>query len=192
MPTDVGVLQIGGICSEVLRLHLQLSGEGEFRHLPLSELFMHVQQLNRNVHIPYVYMYMYNTGDTCTDDRLIARKLNSSSLFPDFNLLCQVDEVLLYSVQIDGLVGSLETCEYRQATFRELLDQLQKMIDDLNLRSYSNLTQWVSELDKQVWFCHQCTFSVLLPDNYACLFPRNKLEMSFRSCQLVWSYHVLP
>ena len=62
-----------------------------------------------------------------------------------------MDEVLLYSVQIDGIIGSLETCEYRQQTFRELLDQLQKMIDDLNLRSYSNLTQWVSELDKQVW-----------------------------------------
>ena len=142
-------------------------------------------QLNRNAHIPYVYMY-----NTCTGNRLIERKLSSPSLFPDFNLLCQVDEVLLYSVQIDGLVGSLETCEYRQATFRELLDQLQKMIDDLNLRSYSNLTQWVSELDKQVWFCHCCTFSVLLPDNYACLFPRNKLEMSFRSFQLVWPYHL--
>ena len=62
----------------------------------------------------------------------------------------QVDEVLLYSHQIDGLIGSLETCEYRQPTFRELLDQLQKMIDDLNLRSYSNLSQWVSDLDKQV------------------------------------------
>lgn len=62
----------------------------------------------------------------------------------------QVDEVLLYSHQIDGLIGSLETCEYRPQTFRELLDQLQKMIDDLNLRSYANLSQWVSELDRQV------------------------------------------
>ena len=58
--------------------------------------------------------------------------------------------MLLYSHQIDELIGSLETCEYRQQKFRELLDRLQKMIDDLNLRSYSNLTQWVSDLDRQV------------------------------------------
>ena len=62
----------------------------------------------------------------------------------------QVDEVLLYSHHIDDLVGSLETCEYRQPKFREVLDKLQKMIDDLNLRSYSNLGQWVAELDRQV------------------------------------------
>ena len=62
----------------------------------------------------------------------------------------QVDEVLLCSHQIDELVGSLETCEYRQPKFREVLDKLQKMIDDLNLRSYSNLSQWVAELDRQV------------------------------------------
>ena len=67
-----------------------------------------------------------------------------------FSFQERVDEVLLYSHQIDGLIGSLETCEYRQQTFRDLLDQLQKLIDDLNLRSYSNLSQWVSELDKQV------------------------------------------
>ena len=47
-------------------------------------------------------------------------------------------------------MGSLETCEYRQPKFKEVLDKLQKMIDDLNLRSYSNLSQWVAELDRQV------------------------------------------
>ena len=62
----------------------------------------------------------------------------------------QVDEVLSYSHQIDGLIGSLETCEYRHQMFRDLLDQLQKLIDDLNLRSYSNLSLWVAELDQQV------------------------------------------
>ena len=58
--------------------------------------------------------------------------------------------MLLYSHHIDELVGSLETCEYHQPRFREVLDKLQKMIDDLNLRSYSNLRQWVFELDRQV------------------------------------------
>jgi dynein heavy chain 1 len=67
-----------------------------------------------------------------------------------FSFQERVDEVLLYSHQIDELVGSLETCEYRQPKFREVLDKLQKMIDDLNLRSYSNLRQWVAELDRQV------------------------------------------
>ena len=45
------------------------------------------------------------------------------------------------------------TCEYRYQNFRDILDQVQKLVDDLNLRSYSNLSAWVVELDKQVCMC---------------------------------------
>ena len=61
-----------------------------------------------------------------------------------------MDDVLSYTEQIETLVCSLETCEYNSGVFRQVLDQMQKLIDDLNLRSYSNLHQWVTNLDKQV------------------------------------------
>ncbi len=64
--------------------------------------------------------------------------------------LHQVDEVLSYTNQIEGLVGSLEQCEYHYQTFKDILDQVQKLVDDLNLRSYSNLPAWVDDLDVQV------------------------------------------
>ena len=67
-----------------------------------------------------------------------------------FNFQERVDDVLLYTTQIDKLVASLETCEYRAAMFKDVLDQIQKLIDDLNLRSYSNLTSWVLQVDTQV------------------------------------------
>jgi len=65
----------------------------------------------------------------------------------------QVDEVLSYTEQIETLMGSMETCEYRYQNFRDILDQFQKLVDDLNLRSYSNLSAWVVKLDKQVCVC---------------------------------------
>ena len=89
---------------------------------------------------------MYNVGMIHVDDDV---SITSFTMMSSLHHR-QVDEVLLYSHQIDGLICSLETCEYRQGTFQELLDQLQKMIDDLNLRSYANLSQWVCELDRQV------------------------------------------
>lgn len=67
-----------------------------------------------------------------------------------FNFQERVDDVLLYTTQIDVLVLSLETCEYRVMVFKDVLDQIQKLIDDLNLRSYSNLSAWVMEVDSQV------------------------------------------
>ena len=67
-----------------------------------------------------------------------------------FNFQERVDDVLLYTTQIDTLILSLETCEYRYAVFKDILDQIQKLIDDLNLRSYSNLPAWVMDIDLQV------------------------------------------
>ena len=61
--------------------------------------------------------------------------------------------MLSYTEQIETLMGSMGTCEYRYQNFRDILDQVQKLVDDLNLRSYSNLSAWVVELDKQVCMC---------------------------------------
>ena len=67
-----------------------------------------------------------------------------------FSFQERVDDVLLYTDQIDALVTSLESCEYKSARFKDVLDQIQKLIDDLNLRSYSNLPAWVLDVDSQV------------------------------------------
>ena len=67
-----------------------------------------------------------------------------------FNFQEKVDDVLSYTDKIDGLVCSMETCEYKTKTFKLILEQIQKLIDDLNLRSYSNLSAWVKHLDQKV------------------------------------------
>ena len=67
-----------------------------------------------------------------------------------FNFQEKVDDVLSYTDKIDGLVCSMETCEYKAKTFKVILEQIQKLIDDLNLRSYSNLSAWVKHLDNKV------------------------------------------
>lgn len=44
----------------------------------------------------------------------------------------------------------LETCAFNASTFTEILAGIQKLVDELNLQSYSNLVQWVGTLDQAV------------------------------------------
>eukprot|EP00731_Ephydatia_muelleri_P024350 Em0016g621a len=67
-----------------------------------------------------------------------------------FNFQEKVDEVMSYTSKIETLVSELENCEYSAPVFSKLLEQIQKIIDDLNLRSYSNLQTWVKRLDEQI------------------------------------------
>lgn len=69
----------------------------------------------------------------------------------------QVDDLLLIEEKIDLEVRSLETCMYENKMFTEILNRVQKAVDDLNLHSYSNLPIWVNKLDIEVgtstsWF----------------------------------------
>lgn len=61
-----------------------------------------------------------------------------------------MDDLLAIEEQIDIDVRSLETCAYSANTFTEILGKIQKMVDDLSLRQYSNLAQWVAKLDEEV------------------------------------------
>lgn len=78
----------------------------------------------------------------------------------------QVDDLLLIEEKIDLEVRSLETCMYEHKTFTEILNRVQKAVDDLNLHSYSNLPIWVNKLDIEVcanpYNTLQCTFCVVL------------------------------
>ena len=61
-----------------------------------------------------------------------------------------MDDLLIIEEKIDLEVRSLETCLYDHKTFSEILNRVQKAVDDLNLHSYSNLPIWVSKLDMEV------------------------------------------
>ncbi len=67
-----------------------------------------------------------------------------------FNFQEKVDDVLSYTDRIEDMVCSLETCEYKTGLFLDVLEKIQKLVDDLNLRSYSNLVAWVGHLDGKV------------------------------------------
>lgn len=62
----------------------------------------------------------------------------------------KVDDLLAIEEQIEIDVRSLETCAYSANTFADILGKIQKMVDDLSLRQYSNLQQWVAKLDEEV------------------------------------------
>jgi dynein heavy chain 1 len=67
-----------------------------------------------------------------------------------FNFQEKVDDLLAIEELIDLEVCSLETCAYSQQVFEEILSHIQKAVDDLSLRQYSNLPQWVAKLDQEV------------------------------------------
>lgn len=62
----------------------------------------------------------------------------------------QVDDLLLIEEKIDLEVRSLDTCIFDHKTFTDILNRVQKAVDDLNLHSYSNLPIWVNKLDIEV------------------------------------------
>ncbi|KAL0969613.1 hypothetical protein UPYG_G00229830 [Umbra pygmaea] len=67
-----------------------------------------------------------------------------------FNFQEKVDDLLLIEEKIDLEVRSLETCMYEHKIFTEILNRVQKAVDDLNLHSYSNLPIWVNKLDNEI------------------------------------------
>ena len=61
-----------------------------------------------------------------------------------------MDDLLLIEEKIDLEVRSLDTCMFENKIFSEILNRVQKAVDDLNLHSYSNLPIWVNKLDIEV------------------------------------------
>ena len=48
------------------------------------------------------------------------------------------------------MLRSLESCAYSANILKETLNKIQKAVDDLSLRQYSNLHAWVGKLDEAV------------------------------------------
>ena len=62
----------------------------------------------------------------------------------------KVDDLIIIDEEIDVDVRSLETCAYSANIFKDTLAKIQKAVDDLSLRQYSNLHAWVGKLDEAV------------------------------------------
>lgn len=62
----------------------------------------------------------------------------------------KVDDLLVIEEQIDIDVRSLESCSYATGSFKDILEKIQKAVDDLSLHQYSNLHAWVAKLDEEV------------------------------------------
>ncbi|KAB7503493.1 Dynein heavy chain, cytoplasmic [Armadillidium nasatum] len=67
-----------------------------------------------------------------------------------FNFQEKVDDLLVLEEQLDADVRSLDACQYSHSTFSEILNKVQKAVDDLSLHQYSNLHMWVQRLDEEV------------------------------------------
>lgn len=61
-----------------------------------------------------------------------------------------MEDLLAVEEQISVDVRSLETCPYAAPSLADILSRLQRAIDDLSLRQYSNLRLWVQRLDEEV------------------------------------------
>ncbi|RUP48413.1 dynein heavy chain [Jimgerdemannia flammicorona] len=62
----------------------------------------------------------------------------------------KVDALIGYYEDINKAIGEMETCPYQVEPFEEALNKIQKIIDKLNLESYSNLDEWVAQQDKRI------------------------------------------
>ena len=52
--------------------------------------------------------------------------------------------------QIEHLLDNLYVCPYKRVYFSEILNEIQKLIDSLSLKGFSNISQWVANLDQDI------------------------------------------
>ena len=62
----------------------------------------------------------------------------------------RVNDVVTAAVKIEQLSGQLNTCDYNEQAFSEIIEAVQSIIDELSLKQYSNLATWVGEVDKDI------------------------------------------
>ena len=55
--------------------------------------------------------------------------------------------------EVEQHCKNLDTCEYSHSKFAEVLSQIQKLVDNMNLTGYSNIKRWVKDLDERIEKC---------------------------------------
>lgn len=92
-------------------------------------------------------------------------KLESSvQKFADaiYNFREKVDELVTVENSIEQQLKELDACHYDETKFADILYEIQKSIDYLNLKGFSNLPQWVAKLDEEVEkkFAHRLNVAI--------------------------------
>lgn len=62
----------------------------------------------------------------------------------------KMEEASSVAKEIEESLEAIGTCRYNAAAFRELLDSIQKGVDELVLGNYSNVGRWVEHLDQRI------------------------------------------
>ncbi|KAJ2761490.1 dynein heavy chain, partial [Coemansia sp. BCRC 34490] len=62
----------------------------------------------------------------------------------------KVETLIALNDDINAAVRELSSCAYAEASFTEILDRIQALIDRLNLDNYANLEHWVAGLDQRL------------------------------------------
>ncbi len=69
-----------------------------------------------------------------------------------FDLEEKVEELLASDLAIDKLLIQLDICKYDYSVIADIMDRIQKLVDELGLKTFSNLPEWVQRLDNRVIF----------------------------------------
>ena len=72
------------------------------------------------------------------------------SFFVHFVNMFYVKMIMCFILNPCIYFRSLETSVYSANTFTDILNKIQKSVDDLSLNAYSNLHAWVAKLDEGV------------------------------------------
>lgn len=67
-----------------------------------------------------------------------------------FNFRERIDLMFSINAQIESKLNELFICSYKRTEFENILNNIQKSIDYLNLKGFANLPQWVDRLDKLI------------------------------------------
>ncbi|EGC38132.1 cytoplasmic dynein heavy chain [Dictyostelium purpureum] len=66
------------------------------------------------------------------------------------NFRDKVDDLIVKYDEIKKQMDQLKNCPFKPEAFNEIIANIQKVVDELNLANYSNLPQWVAQLDTGV------------------------------------------
>ena len=66
------------------------------------------------------------------------------------NLQEKIEDLLISDTVIDKLLAQLQICKYDSRIIADLLAKIQKIVDEISLKMFSNLPEWTLRLDKKV------------------------------------------
>ncbi|TKR93274.1 hypothetical protein L596_007763 [Steinernema carpocapsae] len=85
------------------------------------------------------------TWDSYKVDPYVAKFSESIGRYQD-----RVDELIVTLDSIDLNLATLESCQYSSKVISEILSHIQKSVDQLSLGQYSNLSNWVEDIDRRI------------------------------------------